>query len=369
MTRFFLFVFLAASLCGAGQAAAQTSPSLTSQQPPVRVIVEPAYQQAADEARTLSQWSTRIAAIVPVTNGLQLHLRSVAAASEGDNVSSVQGLGDVELGALYARPIGLGSLVGSVDVELPTGKRELSPSELETTIAVSQNVYDFRVPSLGQGLGVNPSLTWAVPLGDDVMAGIGVAYHYRGAYRPFNQMDGDYDPGDEIEVFVGGDVRLARVHAVSGDVSFTRFGTDTIGGERRYDPGYRLSGTLQYLYQQGFTTVRVLGKYQDWAESRIFVTGLGAGAPDVSSGGQVVPSEWLARARVGFRVSERVRLQFRLDGHRYEETLLNDEMLVGSGGLATTFRVSDQFYLTPTAAYTMGDVTGFEGSLRTEVRF
>ena len=369
MTRFFLFVILAAALVGAGPAQAQTAPSLTSQQPPVRVIVEPAYQQASDEAQTLSQWSTRIAAIVPVTDGLQLHLRSMAAASAGKDMSSVQGLDDVELGALYARPIGLGSLVGSIDVDLPTGKRELSPSELETTIAMSQNVYDFRVPSLGQGLGVNPSLTWAVPLGDDVMAGVGVAYHYHGAYRPFSQMDGDYDPGDEVEVFVGADVRIARVHAVSGDISFTRFGIDTIGGERRYDPGYRLSGTLQYLYQQGFTTVRVLGKYQDWAESRIFVTGLGAGAPDVTSGGKVVPSEWLARVRVGILASERVRLQFRLDGHRYEETLLNDELLVGSAGLGTTFRLSDQFYLTPSAGYTMGDVTGFEGSLRTEFRF
>jgi hypothetical protein len=356
-------------LSAESQAWAQTPPSLTSQQPPIRVTVEPVYQSVTDGDQTVSQWSTRMIAVVPVLRTLQFNLQTSAAGLDGSGVNTLQGVDDVSLGVMYARALPLGSIVASTDVSLPTGKRELTAGEWQTAIFASQNVYDFRVSGYGQGLNVEPRITWAVPATDNIMLGIGASYHYRGAYMPTTTLAGDYDPGDEIEVFGGGDLRVGDHNAVSADLSFTRFGTDTVDGRRQYEARYKVAGTLRYLYQQSFSSVRVIGRLQHWPESRVFVSSLGVGANAVSSDQQVVPSEWSLRATGSTRVVRWLDLRGTLAGHRFNETAVQDMTMVGTARLHPTFHLPGDVYLTPSVGYSLGGITRFETGIRTEVRF
>lgn len=356
-------------MLGAPRAVAQTPPSLTSQQPPVRVLVEPAYQSVTDGGQTVSQWSTRMTAVVPVLRNLQFDVSTSAAGLDGSGVSPVQGVDDVRAGVMYARALPLGSIVASTDVSIPLGKRELSAEEWNTAVFASQNVYDFRVSGYGQGLNVEPRITWAVPATDNIMLGLGASYHYRGAYMPTTTLAGDYDPGNEIEVFGGGDVRIGASNAVSADLSFTRFGTDTVDGSRQYEARYKLAGTLQYLYQKDFSSVRVVGRLQHWPESRVYVATLGFGADPEFSDQQVVPSEWSLRATGSTRIVQWLDLRGTLAGHRFDETAVQDMTMIGTARLHPTFHLPGDVYLTPSVGYSLGGIERLETSVRTEVRF
>jgi hypothetical protein len=306
---------------------------------------------------------------VPVRRNLQAYVRASAARSSGDGLSTVDGLDDVRLGASSARALPLGSLVAAVDASLPTGRRNLAAEEWQTAVLVSQNIYDFRIGGFGQGLNVEPRLTWAVPVQDNVMLGIGAGYTYRGAYDPSRTLRGSYNPGDEIEVFGGADVRFAQTHAVSADLSFTRFGTDTVEGEDRYEARYRVAGTLQYLFQRDFTTVRVIGRLQHWPESRVFVPNLGIGAEPTFDDRQVVPSEWSLRAAGSARAVEWMDVRLTLIGQRFDQTVVQDDVIVGTGRLSSRFHLPGDVYVTPGVGYSLGDVERFEVRLRTEVQF
>jgi len=339
------------------EARAQLAPSLSSQEPPIRVAVEPAYQSVSHDGQTLTQWSTRIFAAVPVTRRLQTYLRASAAESGGDGLSSVQGLDDVQLGGTYAQALPRGSLVFGLDVTVPTGKRNLSPTEWRTAIATSQDVYDFRVSSFGQGLNAEPRVTWAVPVSRNVIVGIGASYTYRGRYEPSSAIAGAYNPGNEIGAFGGVDVRVGRASALSADVSVTRFGTDTVEGEDRFEARHRLAGTLQYLYQQGFTSVRVVGRLQHWPASRFYVPGLGVGADPVTTTRQVVPSEYSLRATAAMRVAGGLDLRVGLSGHRFDDTASSDAITIGTVRLAPAFHLPGGVFVTPGVAYSAGAST------------
>ena len=69
----------------------------------------------------------------------------------------------------------------NLGANLPSGKSEVTPEEFVTLSVISQSLFNFRTPSLGQGLGYTPGLTVAFPLGNQLALGLGVAYQRRGA--------------------------------------------------------------------------------------------------------------------------------------------------------------------------------------------
>jgi len=368
-TKLTFCAILALAILLPREARAQLAPSLSSQESPIRVAVEPAYQSVSHDGQTLTQWSTRLFAAVPVTRRLQTYLRASAAATGGDGLSSVQGLDDLQLGGTYAQALPRGSLVFGLDVTVPTGKRNLSPTEWRTAIATSQDVYDFRVSSFGQGLNAEPRVTWAVPVSRNVIVGIGASYTYRGSYEPSSTIAGAYNPGNELGAFGGLDVRIGRASALSADVSVTRFGTDTVEGEDRFEARHRLAGTLQYLYQQGFTSVRVVGRLQHWPASRFYVSELGVGADPVTTTRQVVPSEYSLRATAAMRIAGGLDLRVGLSGHRFDDTASSDAITIGTVRLAPVLHLPRGVFVTPGVAYSVGGFNRLEGSIRTEVRF
>src|SRR5690606_28120510 len=115
----------------------------------------------------------------------------------------------------------------------------LSSEEFRTSVLLSQHVYGFRVPVLGQGFNAAPGLTVAVPVSDRVVVGVGFAYQYRGAFEPLD--DGrSYDPGDEVLVTGGLDAALSDTWTISGDASYALYQTDRLDDEDRYRSGTKV---------------------------------------------------------------------------------------------------------------------------------
>lgn len=333
---------------------------LTSQRRPLRVTARPLYQYFERDGVALTEWSLPIQATIPLRESLQLNLRGSVASVSGDNVEDLSGLGDVQASLSFAQEVGDGSLILSLGANLPTGKRELTLDEFATATVLSQNYYDFQVPTFGQGFNVATGATWAIPVSDNATIGLGGSYQRRGGYAPLEGMADDYDPGDEFIVTGGLDLGVAPNAALSLDVSFTTYGTDTVGDADQFEAGNKISGRLQYLYQGGVNSVRVLARYDSRDKSTIPAT---AAAQEL----QVLPSQGALRISYDRRLGG-VTLGLWADGRLFGETEAFDSQTLFRVGLAPAFSAGSNLVLMPRVAATAGDLTGLQAGLTVQVK-
>lgn len=276
----------------------------------------------------------------------------------------VRGLNDIQGTITYARPIGDGSLVFNLNANLPVGKQELSPEQLRTTTFTSNNFYDFKVSSFGRGLSLAPRLTGALPLTERLVIGIGGSYQHQRGYRPSQEMDQLYIPGDAIEGRVGLDYQTTRSSLLGVDASFQYHQTDREGDLERFESGNKLVGRVRYLYRDGFTAFRVLARYANWEESRLY--GLTAGEPIER---RVIPSHGMGVISYQTRFDSGLRLSTRLAGHWYSETDVFDTKTFGTIRVSPSVQLGQTMILAPHAKYTAGSIMGIEGGIRLEVRY
>ncbi|PSQ75806.1 MAG: hypothetical protein BRD35_08030 [Bacteroidetes bacterium QH_7_62_13] len=343
-----------------GVSKAQTQgPSLRSDRQPIRVTVDPTYQYYdSEEGGALTQLSNSLAVFVPVTQRLSVRARGAYARMDGSGLDPTQGLTDISGRLSYAQPVGNGSIVFQVRANAPTGKDELTASELATTRPISQNFYDFRVTSFSRGSSIAPQVTWAVPLSDRLVVGIGGSYQYRRGFRPRERLSADYTPGDGVKVNGGMDYKITGSSAIGVNGTFRRYGEDTVGGVPRFDAGNQFSATLRYLRRSGFTSIRVLAQYASWEESRF---GFRFGNPNR---GQVIPEHGMLLSSYSARLTNDLDLRVRVSGHWYGETIQSDSKIFGRLYVSPAFEVGGGITLAPhgTAAY--GSYVSLGGGLR-----
>lgn len=331
--------------------------ALTSRSQPMRIIVRPSYQYYEDGGLKLTEWSLPIQATVPIRERLQLSLRAGLASAGGDNLESVTGLGDVQASLSYTREVGEGSVILSAGANVPTGKRKLTLEEFATATLLSQNFYDFQMPGFGQGLGVATGATWAVPIGEDVVLGLGGSFQFRGGYIPVEGMGETYNPGNEVLVTGGIDYRLSRTSALSGDVAVTLYGTDTLGDVERFEAGTKVSAAVQFRRDQGYSTLRLLARYEGREKSTLPAAVGGA------SQLQLLPNQGTVRGNYATRLREGVRLELEATGRYFGETTAYDSQTVATVSVTPQFAVGEGARIGPHLAYTAGSFSGLEAGL------
>lgn len=346
---------------GASSAAAQQpfDVSLTSERQPVRIALQPTWQHYDDEGQAIAEWSMPLVAVVPLGDDMMFGLRTGVASAGGTDLTQVTGLGDVQATLSYTRPVGAGSIIANLGVNLPSGTTALAADEFETMTRLSQNFYGFRMPGLGQGFNVAPGATWAVPAGEHVMVGLGASYQWRGSYTPVDALDGRYNPGNEVRLTGGLDVQVGPTATLSGDVTLTLFGDDTIDDVEQYGPGRKLTLTGQYLHTMGFNALRAVVRYRSQARSSVPV-GVGGGTDERL---RVLPNQGTAFVTYRYRVQERVHIVWRVDGRFFGETAVYASKSLVSVGAAPELAFDDGWTLTPRFAYTFGSLTGVEAGL------
>lgn len=341
-----------------GQTGTNAANALTSQERPVRIRLQPTYQRFEDEGRTLTQWSAPIVAVVPFRERWQVSIQGSGASATGDNLTTLSGLSDVRTALSYTWPVGEGSLIASASVSAPIGKEELTQSEFNVARLLSRNFYPFRVPSLGQGLGAGTGVTWAVPVTESMVVGIGGLFRYHGSYSPAANQEEEYDPGEEGRLTGGIDFQLSSISVLSVNTSYFLYGTDTVGGADRFDAGNQFSVRLQYLREVEQRTIQVVGRYRQQEKSTLPIR---TGADQER---QVLPSQGMLRGQYSAPLSERVYLRVSAAGHWYgETTAFESKRLVTLGG-GIGIEVQDGLEVFPRAEYTTGTFTGLAGSLR-----
>ena len=326
-----------------------------SQRVPVQVRATAVYQRFESDHGDLTQLALPLSVTLPLARNLGLSVHTHYVTTEGDTLAAVGGMADTQVGVSYYRAVGSGSTVVTVGINLPSGQRGFTVEEAETAFLVGQGFYGFSLPSLGQGFSVSPGLTYAIPVGERIAAGAGVSYQYRGAFRPSSDVADDYDPGDELAFTGGVDYRLTSGTALSIDLTYVAFGTDT-WGDLAYGSGDAVTVTAQARSTWRLHEVHLLGRLRSKGDSeRSVVVGTPFGA-DSS-----IPAQARALARARFRVTERIRANVLLQARYYEASALFDEAkTVADVGVGPEVRFTPRLAIVGRARLSFGDVSGFE---------
>ena len=226
------------------------------------IKIMPSFQMWSIEGNyDISETSFPITVYYPISRKVNLSLRGNQANIAGD-VNTLSGLTDTQLSCSYH--LESAHLVFNVGLNLPSGKKELTVTEFQTSSQIAYSYFNFKVPGFGQGFNVSPGISWAFPFTDNFVFGLGANFQYKSGFKPLAGMTDDYDPGDEILLTAGFDIKLAPTTTFAADFIYTTYGEDKMGSQTVFGSGEKImvSGMLRSYqkYNELFLMVRYRSK-------------------------------------------------------------------------------------------------------------
>ncbi len=297
---------------------------IISQQKFIRI--SPLYQSwSMNSANQLSEVSTPVFLYMPLSSNMSMSLRGSQATVKSDMSSKLGGLTDTQINVSYY--LESSKTVLHCGVNLPTGKKELTVEEFGTSYLISLNMYNLQVPSFGQGLNVSPGISWAKILSERVVLGLGASYQYRGSFKPFENMTGLYDPGDEILITGGLDFRLNETTSFSTDVVFTTYGIDKLNGEESFQAGHKIVINSQLRILLDYNELLLFGRYRSKDKNKIAIAG-GLDEEDEKT----FPDQIELMGRYRFRLGNGYYASILAEGRFFNETtVFNKVTILGLG--------------------------------------
>jgi len=140
----------------------------------------------------------------------------------------------------------------AIGLGLPTGKTELTVSEMSLTSMLSMNVFKFRMPVFGQGLTVSSGFMYAYPINEKVTVGAGINYVYRGKYQYSNLVNDTYDPGDQFGSNIGMDYLILPNLRSNIDLIVNYYSADRLAGTKMFVSGVKFIVKADVQYQASF---------------------------------------------------------------------------------------------------------------------
>jgi hypothetical protein len=241
------------------------------------IAVNGVYQSwTLGDSNRVSEFSVPVSVYFPVNNrfsvGAFLSQASATGEMAGLSLKGLNGLSDAQFSMNYY--IEDRNILLSLGGGLPIGKKELSLEEFATSVMVSQNAFNFQVPIFGQGFNLSPGFTWAKPLNEKTVLGLGASYQLKGSYHPITTsiMADAYDPGDEVLVTGGLDYQVSDVEALSFDLTVNLYGKDKVGDVEVYKSGTKIMAATQYKKYIGYDMLWWFGRYRSRAKSDIYAS-------------------------------------------------------------------------------------------------
>ena len=294
----------------------------------------PVYQSwRSDDGEGVSELST--AAMVYIPLGLQASLGVTAGfASVSSNMyTHLSGLSDMQANLNYYAE-NLSTLI-SIGANLPTGKKELTIDEFTTSYLISLNQYNFKIPNFGQGLNISPGLSWAIPVSDKMAAGLGISYQYRGPFKPFQGMVGEYDPGEELLITGGLDYRFNETTIFSADFIFLSYNKDKLDGADTYQSGKTYVVNLQFHKYFGFDELRIFARYRSKSKNMIAIAG--GFLPEQE---KTIPDQFALTGQYRSKLTQSIYATVLCEGRYYQKSSSIGETTVLAVGFTPEFPLS-----------------------------
>lgn len=263
-----------------------------------RVINVSSYYQSWEMANTsnINEFSTPIFLYLPFGYAFNITAHANFAKITGDNVQGISGFTDTQIALNYH--FENANLLFTLGINLPSGKKQLTLNEFLSSSLISYSVFRFHVPNFGEGVGIAPGFTWALPLSDNVVAGIGATYQLKEGFKPLETFSDEYDPGDEILLTAGMDFRLNNTTSLSTDVIFTNFNTDKIGENEIFSSGNKWVFNLQFRKNINFNELWLFARYRSRSKNQLVQAGMLIDEQEKTTPNQV---DVMAHYRMRFR--------------------------------------------------------------------
>ena len=262
-------VFLFSILCLFSNTRANDN-YIVSQKAYIKII--PVFQQWSIQSNyNISEVSFPTMAYYPVNRQLSLSVRGNQAIIGGD-VNGLSGLTDTQLsGSYHLENL---NLVFNLGFNLPSGKKELSATEFQTSSQIAYSYFNFQVPGFGQGLNISPGISWAAPVSDNLVFGLGATYQYKSGFKPLANMTDNYDPGDEILITTGFDFKLAPTTTFAVDVVFTTYGEDKMGSQTVFGSGDKIMVSGMLRSYQKYNELFLMARYRSKGKNSYSIGGV-----------------------------------------------------------------------------------------------
>jgi hypothetical protein len=270
------------------------------------------------------------------------------ASARGDGLPKLSGLTDTQLSLNHYWE--QRHLLLSLRLNFPSGKNEFTPQEFTTSTQISYPLFNFQIPILGEGFNLAPALTWAIPVRENLVVGLGASYQFKGAYSPLAGIQ-DYKPGNELLFNGGFDLRLSATTVLSGDVIFTAYAADKIAAVRSFDSGNKVVANVQFRQYLGYNELWLFARYRSKAKNSLPA----AGGALVSETEKTAPDqiEWLGH--YSRRLTKRLATKFLLEGKSYQDTpAAFDGVALFGLGLAPELALSPAYTIIARAKYFAG---------------
>lgn len=321
------------------------------------------YRLAAPVNETISEFTTPIFVVIPVSSTLSVDVGSAYAwarvspnGSNTEATSTVSGLTDTQVRANLA--IGTDFIVLTAGVNLPTGRESATQAEQLAAFRIGNDFLSFPISNMGTGLGFTGGVAVARPLGAWNL-GAGASVRQSSAYEPVVATSGArlrFEPGNEYRARVGIDHAFGTGRVALG-LTYSKFGDDDLGGSV-YNTGDR------YIAQAGFNNsfggARVLvNAWNLYRRSGVIFTGERTGPEDIAN----------LLVSVGFETLRGV-LEPSVELRSWTQENLSASTLATLGVRYTL--ESWGMSITPSAGYTLGrfaatpgnaDLSGFRAAL------
>lgn len=318
-----------------------------------QVSLSTTYQNwSLNSVQDVSEFSTPLRILLPVGDAFSFALYANYASVSADSLASLSGFTDMQLGISYL--LESANLLFSLGVNVPVGRRALSDEQFITSSLISYSVFRFEVPFFGEGFGLSPGLTWAIPLSESVVAGLGVTYQYKDRFRPLAGLDMLYEPGAEIMLTTGMDIRIAETASLTADVIVTGYGTDRLEGREVFAAGKKLVANLQFRQYFAFNELWVFARYRTRAKNQL--AKLGQLMPESAKS---TPDEFELLAHYRWRLHRTLWLKIMLETRFQQKTTsaFSGASLFGLG-LSPTYRLTPQITLPLQILFFSGKLRG-----------
>ena len=205
-------------------------------------IVGISYEYWKAKNDQISEFAFPLTFLCPVNDRIGFYAVTAPAMSNlsvGENYS-LKGMSDLKFGGHWLTL--KDRFLFTFGLNLPTGRSALQDDEYPVASVLSMPAFNFRVPSFGQGLDFQLGVNGAFEVGGFVI-GCGASYLMKGGYKPFQDLDQTYKPGDEIAVTTGADkeVSLFGMNTrLIGNFLYSMYLEDTWAGKNLFQSGNRL---------------------------------------------------------------------------------------------------------------------------------
>ncbi|MDZ7341559.1 MAG: hypothetical protein ONB27_09405 [candidate division KSB1 bacterium] len=325
---------------------------IISQQRYLKIL--PLYQSWAigkGPTYSYSEFSVPIAVYIPLNRNMSINLLASQATADGDGLEKLTGISDTQVSIAYY--LESYHLIFNCGINVPSGKKELELDEFGTSALLSLSYFNFQVPNFGQGMNISPGVSWALPVNDKLVLGAAASYQIKGKYKPIKAMPDDYEPGDELLLSGGIDLRLGIMTTFAADFIFTTYGKDKVGSQSVFLSGRKSGINLKFQTFINYNELLLLGQYRTKGKNSTVIGGTLQTEVE-----KTIPDQFELMGYYRLRVNPQIYLSLLGEWRSYLAAKSFDGLDIFGIGVAPEFSLARNVSVPIRLKYLFGDFAG-----------